>query len=472
MEAARLPSSLPLAYPTPQSIEAEQAVLGAMLLDRDAITTAAEILQVDDFYYEPHRYIYEAILTLFNRGEPTDLLTVAEELKRKGKLDECGGQPYLMKLMEIVPSIANIADYCRIVEEKAILRQLIQVAHQIVNWAYHHDGDLESLIDRAEAALFRVGQRRVGAQFQPLTELIRQTYDFLEQRSRQPGALLGIPTGFTELDEVLGGLHPSDLVIIAGRPSMGKTSFALSIAMNIATEQKLPVAIFSLEMSKQQLVQRLLCARARVNLHRLRTGYLREQDFVRFTQAAHELYNAPLYIDDTPDLSPFEIRAKARRLKASEGLGCIIIDYLQLIRPPRRMENRVQEVTEVVRSLKSLARELNVPVVVLSQLSRSVEHRENKRPVLADLRDSGAIEAEADVVCFLFREDYYERKKKPTAPEPSFEGFVEDEKKPEFFITEVIIAKNRNGPVTTVEVAFVPRYALFENLSNVRTDLL
>lgn len=472
MEAARVPSPIPTAYPTPQSIEAEQAVLGAMLLDRDAITTAAEILRVDDFYYEPHRYIYEAILTLFNRGEPTDLLTVSEELKRKGKLDECGGQPYLMKLMEIVPSVANIEDYCRIVEEKAILRQLIQVAHQIVNWAYHHDGDLESLIDRAEAALFRVGQRRVGAQFQPLTELIRQTYDFLEQRSRQPGALLGIPTGFNELDEVLGGLHPSDLIIIAGRPSMGKTSFALSMAMNMATEQKLPVAIFSLEMSKQQLVQRLLCARARVNLHRLRTGYLREQDFVRFTQAAHELYNAPLYIDDTPDLSPFEIRAKARRLKAGEGLGCIFIDYLQLVRPPRRMENRVQEVTEVVRSLKSLARELNVPVVVLSQLSRSVEHRENKRPVLADLRDSGAIEAEADVVCFLFREDYYERKKKPVTSEPSLDGLVEDERKPEYFVTEVIIAKNRNGPVTTVEVAFVPRYALFENLSSIHTDLL
>jgi replicative DNA helicase len=472
MEAARLPSPIPLAYPTPQSIEAEQAVLGSMLLDRDAVTTAAEILQLDDFYYEPHRYIFEAILTLFNRGEPTDMLTVAEELKRKGKLDECGGQAYLMKLMEIVPSVANIENYCRIVEEKAILRQLIQVANQIVNWAYHHDGELESLIDRAEAALFRVGQRRVGAQFQPLTELIRQTYDFLEQRSRQPGALLGIPTGFNELDEVLGGLHPSDLIIIAGRPSMGKTSFALSMAMNIATEQKLPVAIFSLEMSKQQLVQRLLCARARVNLHRLRTGYLREQDFVRFTQAAHELYNAPLYIDDTPDLSPFEIRAKARRLKASEGLGCIFIDYLQLVRPPRRMENRVQEVTEIVRSLKSLARELNVPVVVLSQLSRSVEHRENKRPVLADLRDSGAIEAEADVVCFLFREDYYERRKKPVAPEPHLEGLVEDERKPEYFPTEVIIAKNRNGPVTTVEVAFIPRYALFENLSSVHTDFL
>jgi len=472
MEAARVPSSLPLAYPTPQSIEAEQAVLGCMLLDRDAVTTAAEILQLDDFYYEPHRYIFEAILTLFNRGDPTDMLTVAEELKRKGKLDECGGQAYLMKLMELIPSATNIEDYCRIVEEKAILRQLIQVAHQIVNWAYHHDGDLEGLIDRAEAALFRVGQRRVGAQFQPLTELIRQTYDFLEQRSRQPGALLGIPTGFHELDEVLGGLHPSDLIIVAGRPSMGKTSFALSMALNIATEQRLPVAIFSLEMSKQQLVQRLLCARARVNLHRLRTGYLREQDFIRFTQAAHELYNAPLYIDDTPDLSPFEIRAKARRLKVSEGLGCIFIDYLQLIRPPRKMENRVQEVTEVVRSLKSLARELNVPVVVLSQLSRSVEHRENKRPVLADLRDSGAIEAEADVVCFLYREDYYEKKKKPVASEAHLEGLVEDERKSEFFPTEVIIAKNRNGPVTTVEVAFFPRYALFENLSSVHTDFL
>lgn len=472
MEAARAPSSIPSIYPTPQSIEAEQAILGAMLLDRDAITTAAEILRAEDFYYEPHRHIFEAILTLFNRGESTDMLTVAEELKRRGNLDECGGQAYLMKLMEVVPSVANIEDYCRIVEEKSILRQLIQVAHQIVNWAYHHDGDLESLIDRAEAALFRVGQRRVGVQFQPLTELIRQTYDFLEQRSRQPGALLGIPTGFTELDEVLGGLHPSDLIIIAGRPSMGKTSFALSMAMNMATEHKIPVAIFSLEMSKQQLVQRLLCAKARVNLHRLRTGYLREQDFVRFTHAAHELYNAPLYIDDVPDLSPFEIRAKARRLKAREGLGCIFIDYLQLVRPPRRMENRVQEVTEIVRSLKSLARELNVPVVVLSQLSRSVEHRENKRPVLADLRDSGAIEAEADVVCFLYREDYYERKKKPAAPEPSLDKLIEDDRKPEFFATEVIIAKNRNGPVTTVEVAFIPRYALFENLSNVQSDFL
>ncbi|GBC98463.1 Replicative DNA helicase [bacterium HR17] len=472
MEAARLSApSLSPAAPMPHSVEAEQCVLGAMLLDRDAIAIAAETLQAEDFYYSPHRSIYEAILTLFNRGDPVDLVTVAEELKRRGKLDDCGGQPYLMKLMEMPPSIANIADYCRIVEEKAILRQLIQVAHQIVHWASHHDGSLEDLIDRAEAALFRVGQRRVGAHFQPLTELLRQTYDFLDQRMRHPGTLMGIPTGFYELDDVLGGLHPSDLIIVAGRPSMGKTSFALSIAMHIATQEKLPVAIFSLEMSKQQLVQRLLCARARVNLHHLRTGSLREQHFIRLGQASHELYNAPLFIDDTPDLSPFEIRAKARRLKASEGLGCIVIDYLQLIRPPRRMENRVQEVTEVVRSLKSLARELNVPVVVLSQLSRSVEHRENKRPVLADLRDSGAIEAEADVVCFLYREDYYERGRRKPAETPS-ERLAEDESRPEFFVTEVIIAKNRNGPVTTVEVAFVPRYAMFENLSSIQPDVL
>ncbi len=470
MEAAKLPSSVPMAYPTPQSIEAEQAALGAMLLERDAVTTAAEILQVEDFHYEPHRHIYEAVLTLFNRGEPTDLLTVAEELKRKGKLDRCGGQPYLMKLMETPPSVANIADYCRIVEEKAILRQLIQVAHQIVHWAYHHDGDLEGLIDKAEAALFRVGQRRVGSHFQPLPELIRQAYEFIDQRTRQPGALLGIPTGFLELDEVLGGLHLSDLIVIAGRPSMGKTSFSLSIAMNIATQQKLPVAIFSLEMSKQQLVQRLLCARARVNSHRLRTGHMRESDMVRLFEASRELYNAPLFIDDTPDLSPFEIRAKARRLKASEGLGCVIIDYLQLVRPPRRMENRVQEVTEIIRSLKSLTRELNVPVIVLSQLSRSVEHRENKRPVLADLRESGAIEAEADVVCFLFREDYYERGRKKVADAPTEP--LDDERKPEHFVTEIIIAKNRNGPVTTVEVAFIPRYAMFENLSSIHPDVL
>jgi replicative DNA helicase len=471
MEAARIPfPSFPATAPMPQSIEAEQATLGAMLLDREAIAVASEILQPDDFYYEPHRHIFEALLTLFHRGEQTDVVTVAEELKRRGKLEECGGQPYLMRLMELTPSIANIADYCRIVEEKAILRQIITVSHQIIQWAYQHDGDLETLIDRAEAALFRVGQRRVGAQFQPLTELLRQTYEFLDQRMRHPGTLLGIPTGFYELDDVLGGLHPSDLIIIAGRPSMGKTSFALSIALHIATQQRLPVAIFSLEMSKQQLVQRLLCARARVNLHHLRTGSLREQHFIRLGQASHELYNAPLFIDDTPDLSPFEIRAKARRLKASEGcLGCVIIDYLQLVRPPRRMENRVQEVTEVVRSLKSLARELDVPVIALSQLSRSVEHRESKRPILADLRDSGAIEAEADVVCFLYREDYYERRR-PKVPEPALE--LEDERRAEPLVTEVIIAKNRNGPVTTVEVAFIPRYALFENLSNIQPDVL
>ena len=454
----------------PQNIEAEQAALGAMLLEREAVAIASEIVQVDDFYYEPHRHIYEALLTLFNRGEPIDLVTVADELKRRGKLDECGGQPYLMRLMDMTPSTANIADYCRIVEEKAILRQLITVAHQIIQWAYQHEGDLESLIDRAEAALFRVGQRRVGTQFQPLTELLRQTYEFLDKRMRHPGTLLGIPTGFYELDDVLGGLHPSDLIIVAGRPSMGKTSFALSIALHIATQERLPVAIFSLEMSKQQLVQRLLCARARVNLHHLRTGSLREQHFIRLGQASHELYNAPIFIDDTPDLSPFEIRAKARRLKASEGcLGCVIIDYLQLIRPPRRMENRVQEVTEVVRSLKSLARELDVPVIALSQLSRSVEHRENKRPVLADLRDSGAIEAEADIVCFLYREDYYERRR-PKSSEATLD--LEDERKPAYFPVEIIIAKNRHGPVTTVEVGFIPRYALFENLSNIQPDVL
>ncbi len=468
MEAARLSSGSPAMYTVPHSIEAEQAGLGAMLLNREAVAIASEILRVEDFYYEPHRQIYEAILTLYNRGDPVDLLTTAEELKRKDRLDFCGGQAYLLKLMEMVPSIANVADYCRIVEEKAILRTLIQVAHQIIDWAYHHDGDLESLIDRAEGALFRVGQRRIAGQFQPLTDLIKQTYDFLEQRSRTPGVLMGIPTGFTELDELLGGLHPSDLIILAGRPSMGKTAFALSIATNVALHQQLPVAIFCLEMSKQQLVQRLLCALARVNLHRLRTGYMREPDYVRLAEASHQLYNAPIFLDDTPDLSPFEIRGKARRLKASEGLGLIIIDYLQLVRSPRQRENKVQEVTEVVRSLKSLARELDVPVIALSQLSRSVEHRESKRPLLADLRESGAIEAEADVVAFLYRPDYYERaRKKTTEPSPLPQ---EEDSRPEQFVTEVIIAKNRNGPVTTVEVAFIPRYATFENLTRPPTQ--
>ncbi|HID08205.1 MAG TPA: replicative DNA helicase, partial [Armatimonadetes bacterium] len=375
----------------PHSVEAEQAVLGAMLVDTDAVAQVVEMLKPEDFYYEPHRRIYEVILRLFNRGDSVDLITVIAELRRDGALEQVGGAYYMGTLMESCPSVANVTDYARIVEEKAILRNLIAAATQIASWAYEQPDDIESVIDRAEATIFAVGQRRVGAYFEPLPHLLKQTYAKIDYQYHHRGLPTGVPTGFAEFDSYTSGLQPSDLIVIAGRPGMGKTAFALTIAQHVALNERQVVAIFSLEMSKEQLVQRMLCSRAMVDSHRLRSGYLREEDWEKIAKAFQDLYDAPIFIDDTPNLSPFEIRAKARRLRAEHGLGLIIIDYLQLVRPPRRAENRVQEVAEIARSLKNLARELNVPVLVLSQLSRAVEHRESKRPLLADLRDSGAI---------------------------------------------------------------------------------
>ena len=441
----------------PHSMEAEQSVLGAMLIDRDAIAKVMERLLPEDFYREAHKEIFTAIRGLFERGEPVDVLSVAEELRRRGKLEEVGGISYLQELVELVPTTAHVDYYAKVVEEKAIQRELIAAATEVVQMAYGEVEDIDDLVDRAEERLFRVGQRRLSEGFVPIKPILRKTFDEIDRMYHRQKPTTGIPTGFEEFDERTSGLQPSDLIVIAGRPAMGKTSFALNIAEHVAVEEKIPVAIFSLEMSKEQVVQRLLCSRARVDSHKLRTGKLGRDDWRRLAEALEDLYEAPIFIDDSPTLTVLEMRAKARRLKAEHGLGLIIVDYLQLVKAPGKFESRHQEISEVARQLKGLARELNVPLVALSQLSRAVEKRENRRPILSDLRESGSIEAEADLVAFLYREDYYPPKDEERRPEEPPEA-----------ICEVIIAKQRNGPTGTFELLFQRNFARFENIEKER----
>ncbi|WP_406677519.1 replicative DNA helicase [Moorella sp. ACPs] len=430
----------------PQSLEAEQSVLGAIMLDREALLTVLEILKVEDFYREAHRLIYRAILDLNERGEAVDLLTVTEELRRQGQLEVVGGAAYLSSLTGDVPSVANAGYYARLVAEKATLRALVQAAGRITELALNQAGDVDQILDEAERLIFDVagGRRRSG--FVPVKDVLMQTFAHLERLSAHKGEVTGIPT-FHDLDKLLSGLHPSDLIICAARPGMGKTSFCLNIAQQVAVKQKLPVAIFSLEMSREQVVQRMLAAEAMVEQHRLRTGYLTEDDWARLVNAAGILGEAPIYIDDTPAISALEVRAKARRLQAESGLGLVVVDYLQLMQAHRRVDSRQQEIAIISRAMKALARELNVPVLVLSQLNRGVEQRQDKRPVMADLLESGAIEADADVIIFLYRPQYYD-------PDTDKKG-----------IAEVIVAKHRNGPVGTVEMAFLPEFTKFVDLA-------
>ncbi|MCS6858788.1 MAG: replicative DNA helicase [Abditibacteriales bacterium] len=444
----------------PQSLEAEQSTLGAMLLDRDAIALAAERLKPEDFYREGHRQIFAAILHLFDRGDPADIVTVTNELRRRGQLDTTGGAPYLMTLMENCPAAANVEQYAAIVEEKAILRGLLAAADQVQGWVYEGGENIEALIDRAEQAIFKVGQRRLTGDFAELKALLHDAFEQIEMQFKHKGRATGIPTGFDDLDRLTSGLQPSDLIIVAARPSMGKTSLCLGIGHHVAVHEKMPVAIFSLEMSKSQLVQRLICAEARVNSQKFRSGYLDDNDWHKIAGAVERLYDAPIFIDDTPAISTFEMRAKARRLKAELGtLGLIIVDYLQLVRTSGRSENRVQEVSEIARSLKSLARELNVPLIALSQLSRAVEQREDKRPQLSDLRESGSIEAEADLVLFIHREAYYRqgRHKEDKAGDTKTDA---DDR-----LAEIIVGKQRNGPTGTIKLVFLSEYAKFESLA-------
>jgi replicative DNA helicase len=434
------------------------STLGSMMLDQHAIEKVAEILRPDDFYREAHRILYEVILSLAERHIPVDLLTVQEELRRRDQLEEIGGLPALVQIVESVPTASNAEYYARIVEEKAILRRLIRAAHDILQLADDPELELQDVIDRAEQAIFSVAQRRLGRYFSPIDRLLLQALEHIERVQLSGRGILGIPTHFPALDYKTSGLQPSELIILAARPSVGKTALALNIAENVALRENRPVALFSLEMSREQLVQRMLCSQAGVSGNRIRHGTLTEEDWERLQMAAERLFRAPIFIDDTSGLSVLEMRAKCRRLKAERNdLALIVIDYLQLIRShSRRAENRNQEIGEIARALKGLAREFEVPVLVLSQLSRAVERREEKRPILSDLRDSGSIEAEADVVLFIHRPN--RRGDELDDDEPREAGVVPTEE------VEIIIAKQRNGPTGRISLGFQPAFSRFVTL--------
>ena len=432
----------------PQNLEADQSVLGSMLIDREAILTVAEILKPTDFYREGHQKIYSAMLALAERNDPVDLITLAEELALRNQLEELGGMPYLTTLANVVPTAANVAYYAKIVQEKAVLRSMINAATRIVSRCFEAQEPVEEIVDEAEKLIFEIAQRSTSQDFASMKDLLKDVFDNIDKLWGNKGGVTGVPTGFYDFDNLTCGLQNSDLIIIAARPSMGKTTLALNMAQHIAVNEKLPVAIFSLEMSKEQLVQRMLCAQAGVDSHKLRRGYLSDEDYPKLTKAAGPLSEAPLFIDDTAAISVMEMRAKARRLKAEHGLAAIFIDYLQLMRGNGRAENRQQEISAISRSLKALAKELNVPVVALSQLSRAVEQREKKRPILSDLLESGGIEANADLVAFIYREGYYN---------PNMENRHD---------TEIIIAKQRNGPVGTIKLYFNESQNKFLNITH------
>ncbi len=439
----------------PQNVEAEAAVLGAILLERDALVKAFEILRPEHFYKEAHQRIFTACLELFERNEPVDLITLANELARRNSLEEVGGSHYLASLVEAVPTAANVVYHASIVRGKALLRELIRTGTAIVSSAYEETEPTETLLDLAEKRIFEVSKDRIRVSFRPIKSILKSTFEDIERLYSRKALVTGVPTGFTDLDELTGGLQPSDLIIVAGRPSMGKTSFALGVAMYAAMEERIPTAIFSLEMLMGHVVQRMLCAEARLEAYRLRTGRLGDADWPKLTTAAGRLSEAPIYIDDAPTMTVLELRAKARRVKAEHGVGLIIVDYLQLLKGGGRYENRQQEMTEICRSLKSLAKELEVPIVALSQLSRAVEAREDKKPQLADLRESGAIEQDADLVAFIYRPGYYRALKSPAERE-NYEA-------------EIIVAKQRNGPTRSVTLTFRPQYMRFEDAELTRT---
>jgi len=436
----------------PQNLEAETSVLGAVLLENEALNRVLEILKEDDFYREAHRRIFSAILHLYEHSEPVDLITLSEVLKTRGDLDAVGGVEYLNSLVNGVPTAANISYYAKIIKEKAILRKLINRATEIVSQSYSNSGDVDEFIDQAERTIFEISEDRVRPSFYPIKDLIKASFKTIERLYEKRQLITGVPTGFQRLDELTSGLQPADLIIIAGRPSMGKTAFALNIAQHASVRATTPAAIFSLEMSKEQLALRMLCSEAKVDAHRLRGGFLSEADWPKLTRAAGSLSEAPLFIDDTPGLSALEMRAKARRLKIEHNLGLVIVDYLQLMRGRASADSREQEISDISRSLKALAKELSIPVIALSQLNRRVEERGDKRPQLSDLRESGAIEQDADVILFLYRDEVYNKSEENRGK------------------AEIIIGKQRNGPTDKVDLAFLDKYTRFENLSGLKED--
>ncbi len=431
----------------PHDIEAEQAVLGSMLTDKDAVISAIEFLKEEDFYRTDNRAIYEAILNLYNRAEPIDIITVKAELESIGKFEQVGGLTYLASLPDKVPTTANAMKYIKIVEEKSTLRNLIKTANEIIELGYDPTEDVEDIMEGAEKKIFNIMQNKDKKGYAPIQDILVESFNQLEELYNRKQHITGVPSGFIELDYKTAGFHGSDLVLIAARPAMGKSAFALNIATNAAVRANVPVVIFSLEMSKEQMVNRILCSEAMVDSNKVRTGKLEEDDWTKLAGSIGPLSDSEIYIDDTPGISVSEIRAKCRKLKLEKNIGMVVIDYLQLIQGSnKRNGSREQEISEISRSLKILAKEINVPVIALSQLSRAVEQRPDHRPMLSDLRESGAIEQDADIVMFLYRDDYYNK---------------ESEKKD---IAEVIIAKHRGGSLGTVELLWLGSYTKFVNL--------
>jgi replicative DNA helicase len=433
----------------PQNIDAEQSVLGAILIDNSALMSTLELLSYEDFYKEAHRKIFIGMTDLFDRNEPIDIVTLADHLRKKNDLDVIGGPQYLTSLAMTIPTSANVRYHSKIVREKAMLRGLLRSVTDIARNVYDGELDAEELIDYAEKTVFDLSDKRIKVSFASLKDVIKDSFQMIEQLYDRKEMVTGVPTGFAQIDELTTGLQKSDLIIIGGRPSMGKTAFSLNIAQHVGVHMKEPVAIFSLEMSKEQLAFRMLCSEAMVDSNSIRKGFIKKEDWHRLTNAAGNLAAAPIFIDDSAGMTVLEMRAKARRLKAEHGLSLVIVDYLQLMRGRGNAERREQEISEISRSLKALAKELRVPVIALSQLNRGVESRTEKKPTLADLRESGAIEQDADVIIFLYRDEVYNKKR-------------EDNKGK----AEIIIAKQRNGPTGEIPLTFMSQCTRFENYTD------
>ncbi len=432
----------------PQQIEAEQSLLGGIINDSSGLPSALEVLRGDEFYKDSHRIIFKAIQDLFEKNEPVDLVTVSEILAQQSQLEAAGGASYIALLTEHMASAEYVSAYAKIISEKAVLRRLIQSANEIMSLSYGAGKSAEEVLDTAESSIFAIAERRIRNSYFPIKEVIKKNIEAIERFQEYRDAVTGVPSHYRDLDKLTAGFQKSDLIILAARPSMGKTALALCIARNAAFESGIPVGFFSLEMSKEQLAMRLLCSEARVDSHKIRTGFLSQQECSKLLHAAGTFMDIPIYIDDTPAISPLELRAKARRMMADQGLGMVVVDYLQLMRGRETIERREQEISEISRSLKGLAKELDIPVIALSQLNRKVEERHDKRPQLADLRESGSIEQDADLVCFIYRDEVY------------------NHDSPDRGIAEVHIGKQRNGPSgETVKLAYINTYTRFENLA-------
>jgi replicative DNA helicase len=447
-QSARLAEVAAAAPVPPQNLDAEESVLGAMMLSPGAIGAVSEILDARDFYRESHAKIYRAALALYAKGEPVDAITLVDELEERGELEGSGGRTRIHELAALVPATANAGHYARIVREMATLRGLIRVGSEIAQLGWERPGETDDLVDRAEQVLFELSQQRVSGEFSHIEDLLKESFERITALYEAGAELTGTPSGFRDLDRITSGFQPGNLIIVAARPSMGKSALALCMAANVAVRYEIPVALFTLEMSKTEVTQRLMCSEAKVESQRLRTGKLAPDDWPRLTAACDKLAKAPVYVDDTGSITMMELRSKARRLKSREpGLGLVIVDYLQLMTSGTNPENRVQEVSQISRQLKVLARDLDVPILALSQLSRAVEQRHDKRPILSDLRESGSIEQDSDVVMFIYRDEYY------------------NEESDQQGLAEVHVAKHRNGPTGSEKLSFLKRYAKFADLA-------